>query len=93
MFNRVLVGILDTGIDYLNEEFIKEDNKTRIIRIWDQTIRIPNIPSDITFVGQEYTEEQINKAIKLSKEGKDAYTIVPEKDEIVGHGKVITRLI
>ncbi|MBV1822363.1 peptidase S8, partial [Coprococcus sp. MSK.21.13] len=26
----VLVGILDTGIDYLNTEFINEDNTTRI---------------------------------------------------------------
>ena len=32
----VIVGILDTGIDYLNEEFINEDDTSRIVAIWDQ---------------------------------------------------------
>ena len=35
----VLVGIIDTGIDYLNKEFQREDDTTRIVRIWDQTIQ------------------------------------------------------
>ncbi|MBS5883535.1 hypothetical protein [Clostridium sp.] len=30
--------MVDTGIDYLNEEFIREDGITRIHSIWDQTI-------------------------------------------------------
>ena len=34
----VVVAIIDTGIDYLNNEFMKEDETTRILRIWDQTI-------------------------------------------------------
>lgn len=34
----VTVAIIDTGIDYLNEEFIKENGETRIEYIWDQTI-------------------------------------------------------
>lgn len=33
-----MVGLVDTGIDYLNEEFIREDGLTRIQSIWDQTI-------------------------------------------------------
>ena len=34
----VNVAIIDTGIDYLNEEFMKENGETRIEYIWDQTI-------------------------------------------------------
>ena len=34
----VVVGIIDTGINYLNEEFINEDGTSRILSIWDQTI-------------------------------------------------------
>jgi len=35
----VLVGMVDTGIDYLNQEFIREDDTSRIVNIWDQTIK------------------------------------------------------
>ena len=40
----VVVAIVDTGIDYLNKEFMKEDETTRILRIWDQTIDSGNTP-------------------------------------------------
>ena len=30
----VLIGVIDTGIDYLNTEFQKEDDTTRVVRIW-----------------------------------------------------------
>lgn len=32
----VIVGIVDTGIDYLNKEFMREDDTSRILTIWDQ---------------------------------------------------------
>ena len=34
----ILVGIIDTGIDYLSEDFMDEYGKTRLHCIWDQTI-------------------------------------------------------
>ncbi|GFP78067.1 hypothetical protein bsdtw1_04260 [Clostridium fungisolvens] len=81
----VIIGIIDSGIDYLNDEFIKEDDTTRILRIWDETIQTPNgIPTGFPF-GTEYTEQQINSAIKAKRAGSDPYAIVPSKDEI-GHG-------
>lgn len=87
----VIVAILDTGIDYLNEEFMREDDTTRIIRIWDQTIDSEKIPKGFVH-GSEYTEEEINKAIMAKKEGLDPYEIVPSKDEI-GHGTKMAGLI
>ena len=60
----VLVGIIDTGIDYLNKEFQREDDTTRIVRIWDQTIQGDKDIYDLKY-GTEYTEDQINQAISL----------------------------
>lgn len=89
----VLVAIMDTGIDYLNEEFMFEDDTTRIVRILDQTIEgeIQIINGERIF-GTQYTEEQINQAIKLYKDGGDPYTIVPSKDEN-GHGTMTAGII
>ncbi|MEG0668444.1 MAG: S8 family peptidase [Clostridium sp.] len=81
----VLVGIIDTGIDYLNEEFMDRYGNTRISAIWDQTIPSKDYETkDIPF-GKLYTREEINEAIKLKQSGGDPYTIVASKDED-GHG-------
>lgn len=80
---NVLIGILDTGIDYLNQEFIREDDTSRIINIWDQTIE--NSDNHSVYIGQTYSNEQINNAIKAYRNNEDPYKIVPSKDE-VGHG-------
>ena len=42
----VVVGIIDTGIDYLNPEFIRPDDKSRILRIWDQSINDSSSPNE-----------------------------------------------
>ncbi|MBL4930343.1 S8 family peptidase [Clostridium paridis] len=79
----VIIGIVDTGIDYLNDEFINEDGTSKILALWDQTINSDE-PSDL-ILGVEYTREDINKAIQAKKNGQDPYLIVPSKDDI-GHG-------
>ncbi|GAA0121054.1 hypothetical protein UT300018_03700 [Clostridium faecium] len=82
--NGVIVGMIDTGIDYLNEEFMTEDNKTRILNIWDQTIQSENPPENFPY-GTEYSREQINEAIDAKNRGENPYNIVPHVDD-VGHG-------
>ncbi|GAA0077787.1 hypothetical protein UT300005_21650 [Clostridium sp. CTA-5] len=79
----VLIGIVDTGIDYLNQEFIREDGTSRIVNIWDQTIR--NVKDQSLYIGASYSNEEINYAINANKNNQDPYKIVPSKDEI-GHG-------
>ncbi len=79
----VLIGIIDSGIDYRNPIFRKEDGTTRIAAIWDQTIISDNYPEG-TFYGTEYTREQINEALQ----SEDPLSIVPVTDEI-GHGTMI----
>ena len=35
----VLVGVIDTGVDYTNPLFRYSDGSSRILRIWDQTVQ------------------------------------------------------
>ena len=58
----VLVGIIDTGINYLDPIFRNLDGSTRIQRIWDQEEQSGTAPRGIGY-GSEYTKEQINQAI------------------------------
>ena len=75
----IMIGFVDTGIDYTHTVFKNEDNTTRILRIWDQTIS-GKPPTDYTY-GSEYTKEDIDAALKAS----NPYEIVPSRDDI-GHG-------
>lgn len=79
----VLIGIVDTGIDYTNPIFQYTDNTTKIAALWDQTIVDKNYVTN-TYYGTEYTREQINQALQSS----DPYEIVPSRDEN-GHGTMI----
>ncbi|MBU3206599.1 S8 family serine peptidase [Clostridium algidicarnis] len=80
----VLVGTIDTGIDYLNKEFMYEDDTTRINYIWDQTLTNGSKPLGFSY-GVEFNKEEINQAIKAMENGENPYKIVPSKDDI-GHG-------
>ena len=86
----VLVGMIDSGINYLNQEFIREDDTSRILRIWDQSVQAKT-KSDFKF-GTVYYNEEINEAIKAYKSGKDPYSIVNSKDEI-DHGTKMAGII
>ncbi len=79
----VLVGILDTGVDYTHPAFIDENGNTRVKAIWDQTILTGNPPDSFLF-GTEYDSDQINMAIHSD----NPFDIVPSKDEN-GHGTFI----
>lgn len=90
--NGIVIGILDTGIDFLNEEFTNENNETRILSIWDQTIIPTEIKNNSVPFGTLYDKSDINKALNLFKEGKNPYDIVPSKDEN-GHGTKIAGIV
>lgn len=76
----VIIGFVDTGIDYTHRVFTKADNTTRILSIWDQT-RNDSSPPEGLLYGVEYTKEDIDVALK----SENPLDIVPVTDEI-GHG-------
>lgn len=76
----VLVGFVDTGIDYTHPAFRREDGSTRILGIWDQTIREGAPPGGYLY-GGFYDEAAINAALQ----SEDPLRIVPCTDED-GHG-------
>lgn len=76
----VLIGFIDTGIDYTHPAFLNSDNKTRIVNIWDQSIQTGSVPEGF-FYGSEYTAAQINQALA----SENPLDIVPSVDTL-GHG-------
>lgn len=77
---NVMIGFLDTGIDYRNLVFRNIDGSTRIAGIWDQTIQDGTNPEGLDY-GSEYTEDMINEALQSG----DPLSIVPSVDKN-GHG-------
>lgn len=91
----VLIGIVDTGIDYTNPLFQDEAGNTRILSIWDQTANSQMVTSERAFVhqqeewlyGVEYTQEEINEALRAEV----PQDIVPETDSN-GHGTYLASI-
>ena len=63
----VLIGIVDSGIDYANPDFRNEDGTTRIVSLWDQSAS-GNPPAGYT-VGSEFTREEINTVLEENASG------------------------
>lgn len=83
--NGVLVGFVDTGIDYTNNLFRNADGTSRIASIWDQTV--PGNPPEEFGYGSVYNREQLD--IALSSEAP--YSVVPTRDTN-GHGTMLAGL-
>ncbi len=81
----VLVGIVDSGIDYHHPDFINEDGTTRIVKLWDQSVS-GNSPQGYA-LGAEFDAQQINQALEAPTR-QEAYQIVPSRDGS-GHGTAV----
>lgn len=79
----VIIGFIDTGIQYDLQVFRREDGTSRILAIWDQTIQDGTPPEGFSY-GTLYTNEQINEALQSD----DPLSIVPTTDTI-GHGSAM----
>lgn len=58
----VLVGFIDTGIDYTHPAFRYEDGSSKIVAIWDQTKENGRKPEGFGY-GTEYSRELLNQAL------------------------------
>lgn len=93
----VLIGLVDTGIDYRSPLFQNPNGTTRIAGIWDQSVPIEEdvLPAGVpdyypmggSSYGTEYTREQINEALASD----DPLSLVPTQDTI-GHGTFLAGL-
>ncbi|MDD3362454.1 MAG: S8 family peptidase [Hespellia sp.] len=83
---NVMIGFVDTGIDYQNPIFQNLDGTTRIAAIWDQTIQAGEPPEELLY-GTIYEEDMINAALQSD----DPKKIVPSEDQ-QGHGTFVASL-
>lgn len=81
----VILGIIDTGIDYTNPLFQGSDGRSRILSIWDQSIPSDTFPEPVSgfqpFYGTVYQQEHINRALA----SENPLELVPSQDTN-GHG-------
>lgn len=66
----VTVAVIDTGLDYLNEEFMDRNGISRIDLIWDQTIDSDKKYENMKIpFGTIYSNAEIQSAIDEQKKG------------------------
>ncbi|MCI8419945.1 MAG: S8 family peptidase [Oscillospiraceae bacterium] len=75
----VLLGFVDTGIDYTQDIFRYADGSSRIQYIYDQTAEGDPPPGFL--LGREYSKAELDAALA----SEDPYSLVPARDES-GHG-------
>lgn len=76
----ILIGFIDTGIDYTHPAFRYSDGRSRIFGLWDQTIQTGTPPFDLEY-GSGYSNEDLNLALQAD----DPFSVIPSRDEN-GHG-------
>lgn len=81
----IMIGFVDTGIDYMNPLFMNADNTTRIMGLWDQGDE-SGTSMDVPY-GRSYGRDEINAAIAAP----NPYDIVAQTDDD-GHGTFIAGL-
>lgn len=84
----ILIGIIDSGIDYAHPDFQNSNNTTRILTLWDQTIPDGSVegtasPLPYSF-GTLFASDTINRALAATNP-QERYSICPSQD-ISGHG-------
>lgn len=80
----ILVGIVDSGVDYRHPAFRNPDGSSRILSLWDQSI--PGNPPNGYATGTEYTKEMLDAALQLPVQ--EASRLVPSMD-FSGHGTAV----
>lgn len=91
----VIVGIIDSGIDYTNRHFRNADGSSRILYLWDQTLPWEEVPArgaerrppDGFLLGTEFDKVQIDAALAADSPA-EGFLLVPSRD-VSGHGTAV----
>lgn len=78
----VIIGIIDSGVDFTHKEFIAADNSSRLLYIWDQGA--DGTPPEGFIFGVEYDRSIINAAVG----SENPYNALSFRDNI-GHGTAV----
>lgn len=83
--NGTLLAVIDSGIDYRHEEFIR-DGKSRIFELWDQQMAYSPDFENIFGLGRIYSNEELNDILY------GTYTGVVPSEDTTGHGTQVTAI-
>ncbi len=72
---NVIIGYVDTGIDFNHPDFIDENGKTRVLRYWDHSMNGPNPPQPYNY-GQVWDSSEINAGLCTSLDQQNHGTTV-----------------
>lgn len=73
----VIIGYIDTGIDYLHEDFKNEDGSTRVLYYWDHSLGYDAERTPVKYgYGQVWTNEDIDAGTCGSSDGNAHGTTV-----------------
>lgn len=78
--NGVLVGIVDSGIDWKHSTFKGNDGKTRVVALWDQTLSRRD-----GFIGPAELVQTYGLECKKLDFDLDSSSLCPSRD-LIGHG-------
>ncbi len=76
----VIMGIIDSGMDWQHPDFLDEEGRTRVLKYWDQTLPVNAQTPQPYGYGQVWDSTQINAGFMTSADQPQYY----------GHGSTVT---
>jgi subtilisin-like proprotein convertase family protein len=86
--NGVIVGVIDTGIDFSHPDFLNPDGSSRILLYWDMT-EISGVPPTGFGAGAEYTNAELSSNLDRMFASAGAALAIPDNN-VVGVTSTIT---